>query len=184
MQAVFFDASGVLYHRRDGRAILRAALRRQDRRPPWARARGAVTLFDGVPETLAALRARGFKIGVITDTSVSTAEKLRWLRDAGLDLPWHAFANSREVGARKPDPAIYRFALAQAGVAPATSLFVGHAAHELAGARALGMATVAFNPDPGARADYRIARFADLLALPALAAPAPLPDRIAPRGWW
>lgn len=131
-----------------------------------------IRLSEGVMPTLWALRARGLRLGVITDTVAATPEKLAWLRASGLDLDWDAFANSREVGARKPDARIYLAALEQAGVRAEEAVFVGHSARELAGARAVGMATVAFQPDPGAdtEADVTIAHFADLLALPVLQA--------------
>ena len=114
------------------------------------------------------LRRRGFRLGVITNTSVTTAEKLAWLRTQHVDVAWDAFANSSEVGIRKPYPEIYRRALEQAGVSAAEAIFVGHAADELAGAQALGMRTVACHADADAVADVTIATFASLLTLPVL----------------
>ena len=128
-----------------------------------------ITLYPGVIVTLGALRARGVRLGVITDSASSSADKLRWFRGQGLTLGWDAFANSCEVGARKPDPRIYRAALTQAGVVAEESVFVGHKASELVGARALGMATVAFRPDADAEAPITLFDFVDLLALPFLA---------------
>jgi HAD superfamily hydrolase (TIGR01509 family) len=142
------------------------ATRRKEGCRAQAADHGDIRLIEGVIPTLRALRARGLRLGVITDTVAVTAEKLAWLRAAGLDLAWDAFANSREVGARKPDARIYLTALEQAGVHADEAVFVGHSARELIGAKAVGMATVAFQPDPGAVADMTIAHFADLLTLP------------------
>ncbi|WIG59431.1 MAG: hypothetical protein OJF49_002178 [Ktedonobacterales bacterium] len=128
-----------------------------------------ITLYPGVIVTLGALRARGVRLGVITDSASSSADKLRWFRGQGLTLGWDAFANSCEVGARKPDARIYRAALTQADVVAGESVFVGHKASELVGARALGMATVAFRPDADAEAPMTLFDFVDLLALPFLA---------------
>jgi len=128
----------------------------------------AITVFDGVPGTLQELRRRGFRLGVITNTSVTTTEKLAWLRTHDVDVAWDAFVSSSEVGMRKPDAAIYRRALEQARVRAPEAVFVGHAADELAGAQAIGMWTVACHPDADAVADVTIATFAALLTLPEL----------------
>ncbi|MCH9052512.1 MAG: hypothetical protein IIA72_15795 [Proteobacteria bacterium] len=46
---------------------------------------------------------------------------------------------------------------------PGEAAFVGHAAAELAGAKALGMTTIAFNrDDETVRADHVISRFGEL----------------------
>lgn len=157
-------------------AILAACGVAQDGLLPEGRAALAadaadVTLYDGVSSTLHALRERGFMLGVVTDSVSPAAEKLRWLRAAGLDIRWDAFADSCELGACKPDPRIYQAALDACGVAASESVFVGHKASELAGARALGMATVAVYYDADATADHYIRQLADLLALPFLGKP-------------
>ena len=89
---------------------------------------------------------------------------------------------SCNVGAAKPDPAIYLAACEALGVAPAECLFVGDGgADELRGAAALGMIPVQMTgildrhfpelvASQGVAARYRIARIAELaeeLARPA-----------------
>lgn len=66
------------------------------------------------------------------------------------------------------DPRIYRAALDACGVSPSESVFVEHKASELAGAHAIGMATVAVYYDADAVADHYIRQFAGLLTLPFL----------------
>ncbi len=127
---------------------------------------GNIRLYEGVLETIKTLKARKIKLGIITDAAVTKLCKLMWLKAQGLDIVWDAYANSMDFGTRKPDPALYRAALQQAQITRLDTAFVGHAAHELQGARQVGLTTVAFNPDPGAQADYFIERFADLLDLP------------------
>lgn len=127
-----------------------------------------ICLFPGLIETLAALKQRGYKLGVITDAAVPKETKLGWLKAGGLDFSWDAYANSMDLGVRKPHLRMYQSAMEQAGVQPAESIFVGHAEHELVGARAAGMATVAFNYDPGVEADWYIQDFGDLLDVPVL----------------
>jgi HAD superfamily hydrolase (TIGR01509 family) len=124
-----------------------------------------ISLCDDVPETLGALRARGLRLGVITNSASSAEEKRSWLRACGLDIRWDCFISSCDVGMRKPDLEIYQFALARCGEAASDADFVGHSASELQGAREAGLTTIAINPDTGAQADIMLSRFADLLHL-------------------
>jgi HAD superfamily hydrolase (TIGR01509 family) len=219
MQAIFFDANGVLYYRVDKHGPMRAFLERHHLRVPSAKtvhqataavrkrafvgaiakadyydavlaawgvtdprlraeghrvqdaAQAAIILYTGVPETLQTLKARGFKLGIVTNSVATTSDKLRWFREGGLTIAWDVIANSVEVGVGKPDPRLYLVALEQSGVAAADALFVGHKEGELSGAQAVGMHTVAFNADSSVQAEYTIARFADLLNLPMLQIP-------------
>lgn len=125
-----------------------------------------VSFFDGVRETLLALKAQGYLLAIVTDTANTLSAKLRWFERGGFGHVWDAITSSIDVGVRKPDPQIYHAALRQLGVTPDQAVFVGHRAAELDGARAVGMRTVAFNPDPDARGDLAVERFADLLTLP------------------
>jgi HAD superfamily hydrolase (TIGR01509 family) len=128
-----------------------------------------VAIFDGVPETMRTLKAQGFYLGIITDTSLPVATKLRWFERAGFGNVWDSVISSAEVGVRKPDPRIYQAGIEQVGVSFAEAGFVGHKKSELDGAHAVGMTTILFNPDPDASADYTIDHFCDLLALPMIA---------------
>ena len=127
-----------------------------------------VSFFDGVKETLLALKKRGFLLGVVTDTYHPTTVKLGWLERAGIGHVWDVFVSSCEVGVRKPDPRIYRMALDELGIEPEEAAFVGHKASELQGAKVVGMTTVAFNYGEGAEADFHIEHFSKLLELPIL----------------
>lgn len=144
-----------------------------------------VDLFPAVPETLHLLRSQGLKLGIVTNTLNSTAEKLGWFQRRGMpaDL-WSAFATSCELGLVKPDAAIYQHALRGLGTSPRETVFVGHAQVELDGAKAVGMSTIAFNrDDETVTADLVIDRFSDLLAAVARTVPqpdAPDPDSTVP----
>jgi HAD superfamily hydrolase (TIGR01509 family) len=127
---------------------------------------GNVALYDGVTETITTLKARKYKLGIITDAAVTKLCKLTWLKSCGLSIVWDAYANSMDLGTRKPDPLMYHTALQQARITHLDSVFVGHAPHELEGAQQVGFTTLAFNHDPGAEADYYIESFSDLLTLP------------------
>lgn len=127
-----------------------------------------VVIFEGVPETMRALKQRGFYLGIITDTSLPVSTKLRWFEKAGFGNVWDAVISSAEMGFHKPDPRIYQAGVEQVGVKYSEAAFVGHKKSELDGATAVGMPTIAYNPDPDAEADYRIIHFSELLDLPLL----------------
>lgn len=122
-----------------------------------------VEFFEGVPETLLELKKQGYLLSIVTDTANSISAKLDWFERGGFAHIWDSIVSSLELGTRKPDPRIYQAALQQLGLTPDQVVFVGHRSSELAGARAVGMATIAFNYDKDASADVFIENFADLL---------------------
>ncbi|WP_112322855.1 HAD family hydrolase [Oceanibium sediminis] len=138
-----------------------------------------VVFFDGVGETLHELKRQGFKLGIVTNTFNPPAEKAQWFKTIGVDGIWDSYADSCELGVVKPDPAIYLAALEPLKISPRNAAFVGHAQVELDGAKALGMTTIRFNPDPDCdRSDYTAQAFSDLLSLPPIArAAAPIPAK-------
>ncbi len=125
-----------------------------------------VQAIPGGREALAALKQRGFVLGIVTDTIYPIGRKMRWLSQVGVAEFIDVVACSTVVGAQKPDPAIYMNALQQAHLRPYESAFVGHAADELEGARRAGLATVAVLYEPDARADYYAECLIDLLDVP------------------
>jgi putative hydrolase of the HAD superfamily len=128
-----------------------------------------VEFFEGVQETLLALKERGFLLGIVTDTANPIHAKLNWFERGGFGHVWDSITSSMEVGTRKPDPRIYAAALQQLGVKANQAVFIGHRAQELEGARNAGIRTIAFNYDDDAVADYFIEKFSDLLRVPVIA---------------
>jgi putative hydrolase of the HAD superfamily len=126
----------------------------------------AVEFFEGVRETLLALKEQGYLLGIITDTANSIHTKLGWFARGGFAHVWDTIISSMEIGVCKPDPVIYQAALSQLGVTAGETAFVGHKVSELDGAQAVGMKTIAFNQEKDARADYYIETFAGLLNVP------------------
>jgi putative hydrolase of the HAD superfamily len=122
--------------------------------------------IPGGRETLAGLKKRGFLLGIVTDTIYPIERKMRWLDKVGVAEFIDVVACSTVLGAHKPDLAIYLSAVQQAGLTPSESAFVGHHAGEIEGARKAGLATVAVNYDPDARADYYAQSLPDLLNVP------------------
>ena len=127
-----------------------------------------VQFFEGVQQTLIALKDKGYLLGIVTDTANSVHAKLQWFEKGGFGHVWDSIISSKELGTRKPDPKIYCAALEQLGVDARQAAFVGHKASELEGARAVGMKTIAFNYEQDARADYYVEKFADLLKVPTI----------------
>lgn len=129
---------------------------------------GNIVLFPMVKVTLDSLKERGFLVGIVTDAGVSKLTKLAWFKKQGLDIVWDAYANSMDLKTRKPDLYMFEAALEEAGVTADETVFVGHDARELNGARRAGLRTIAFNYDPDVEADYFVDKFEDLLTLPFL----------------
>lgn len=124
-----------------------------------------VRYFDGVSETLSALKNRNHYLGIVTDTAQPLHVKISKLERGGFGNVWDSIISSQEVGVQKPDPKIYQLALQQLGLNPNQAVFVGHKPSELEGARNIGMETVAFNYENGAKADFYIEKFCDLANL-------------------
>ncbi len=129
----------------------------------------SVRFFDGVQQTLIALKDMGYLLGIVTDTANPISVKLGWFEQGGFEHVWDSIISSQEIGVRKPDPGIYRAAMQQLGVTSAQTVFVGHKRSELDGAHAVGIKTVAFNYGENVNADYYIQQFFDLLKLPVIA---------------
>lgn len=129
-----------------------------------------IEIMPGVPETIRQLKARGFILGIVTDTAFTFSKKLNWFDQHGFGRVWDTVISSKEIGVRKPSPDMYDKAIAQIGVRAEEAVFVGHKKTELDGARAVGLRTVAFNYEPEAVADAYIEQFQDLLTLPLLQA--------------
>lgn len=98
--------------------------------------------------TLAALRERGLHLQIVSNIDVDQFEAV-WPQ---LDLAdhVHAITTSEEARSCKPDPGIFRHALAKAGNPdPASVVFVGDSVlHDVAGANALGMTSVLIGAAP------------------------------------
>lgn len=127
--------------------------------------------LPGAAATLRVLKQRGFVLGVITDTMYPSEWKMSWLARIGVAESVDAVVCSTEIGARKPEPAIYLAALRRASVQPREAAFVGHDASDLDGAHRVGMTTVAVDPDRSIQADYNVSSLTDLLALPIFQGP-------------
>ena len=98
----------------------------------------AIELYDDVLPTLATLRERGHPTVLVSNCSWATRPTVERL---GLDKACNAIVLSCELGARKPDPAIYRAALDALDARADDALFVDDQTAYCDGARALGIDT-------------------------------------------
>jgi putative hydrolase of the HAD superfamily len=138
---------------------------------------GCAAPADGLHETLAALRGRGVRVGIVTNGVVARqAPKVAVL---GLDGLVDAVVVSEAVGVSKPDRRIFDHALAALGVRPEAAWFVGdNPVTDVLGARRAGLTPVwlrrgpwpADHPEP----ELRIETLGELL--PLIARPAVRPD--------
>ncbi len=101
-------------------------------------ARGAAwRIYDDVLPAFGALRARGKRLGLISNWD---ARLDGILDDLGLAERLDCVVISHHVGAQKPDPAIFRRAAELCGIAPGRALHVGDSYEDdVLGARAAGM---------------------------------------------
>jgi putative hydrolase of the HAD superfamily len=103
----------------------------------WREVAGATSL-------LRALRAR-VRVGIVSNNL--TREQEDKLRFCGFDRLVDAVVISESAGVSKPDPEIFRMALAQLGTPATEAVMIGDAWNtDIAGARAAGMRAVWLNP--------------------------------------
>lgn len=122
-----------------------------------------VFAYPGAREALAGLKARGFILGLVTDTIYPLEWKMSWLEKVGVAEFIDVVSCSTVTHSHKPEPEMYLNALRQAKLNPNEAAFVGHDAGELRGAKRAGLTTVAVNYDPGAQADFYAKSLSDLL---------------------
>lgn len=139
-------------------------------------------LWEDVPAevvpALGRLRAAGFHLVVVSNAN----GRLRAVFDRiGLTPHLDDVIDSTEVGYEKPDPGIFRLALARAGSAPGRALHVGDLYHvDVVGARAAGIRGVLLDA-ADLYGDHDCPRVATLSALVALVeAGDPRPFGLAP----
>ncbi|HZQ97806.1 MAG TPA: HAD family hydrolase [Chloroflexota bacterium] len=104
-------------------------------RATWS---GGVHLYDDALPTIRELR-RDRRVAIVSNCGYQTSA---WIEALGLAREVDAVVLSCEVGALKPDPAIFHTALASVGVAPAHAALVDDVAAHLDASRALGLRTV------------------------------------------
>jgi putative hydrolase of the HAD superfamily len=104
-----------------------------------------LVLFDDVAPTLARLKGQGLTLGLITNVDYDIAPICDRL---GLSSYLDFLVTSQEVGAGKPDPAIFYAALRRAGVKASEAIHVGDQYHaDVLGARNAGIKPLLLDRD-------------------------------------
>jgi putative hydrolase of the HAD superfamily len=115
------------------------ALEYQDRCP------GKPHLMAGSLELLQALRA-DYRLGIISNGVI--ANQTRKLRSAGIEDYFEDLVTLDLAGHAKPDPRIFQFALARAGVDAHDAMHIGDSyPGDVLGAHQAGLSVIFFNPD-------------------------------------
>ena len=124
-------------------------------------------LFPGVPETLAALKRRGARLGVLTNKPQELTDLL--LPRLGLETLFSTVYGAGRKPYTKPDPRIFQDVVAElSGSGTSPAVMIGDSITDLNTARAAGapciLMTYGFTPVPAAQlgADMALDAFADL----------------------
>jgi phosphoglycolate phosphatase len=94
-------------------------------------------VMPGAREAVAALAARGVRLGLATTRSADSARDT--LRVSGLDTHISAIGGGDEVAHHKPAPDVLLLVLERLGCPPASALMVGDTTADVLAARAAGM---------------------------------------------
>ncbi|MGH9364701.1 MAG: HAD family hydrolase [Thermoanaerobaculia bacterium] len=114
-------------------------------------------------ETLTALRARGYRLGVVSNAD---GRVRRLLEEAGLASHLEIILDSAEVGVEKPDPRIFLAATKRLRLPAAACAYVGDIYEiDIAGARAAGLAAILIGSCPAPEPVTRVPDLAALLEL-------------------
>jgi HAD superfamily hydrolase (TIGR01509 family) len=102
------------------------------------------TLVPEAPAVLEALRGRGFRLAVVSNSNGSVADILQAV---GLAEYLDAIMDSGRLGVEKPDPKIFEAAAAAVDVRPEEAVHVGDLySIDVAGARAAGCRAILLDP--------------------------------------
>lgn len=122
-----------------------------------------VFLFPEAIETLSCL-SKKYHLHIITN-GFQEVQYIK-LETSGMDVYFKEIITSEEAGVKKPDPGIFHYALKRAGAIASESLMVGDDAEvDVAGALAVGMDAVFFNPDAQSLQDEGIVQISRLFEL-------------------
>jgi HAD superfamily hydrolase (TIGR01509 family) len=101
-------------------------------------------VMPGVPDALERLQHLGLTLAVVSNSDGTVAKSLD---DAGLLHYMNFVVDSADAGVEKPDPRIFKIALARAGADPRRTLYVGDLYHaDVVGARGAGIHALLLDP--------------------------------------
>lgn len=97
--------------------------------------------FDGVPELLGAIEARGLRWGIVTNKPEGLAQRV--VAGMGWSQRCAVLVGGDTLATRKPDPGQLFLACDRMGIAPAQAIYVGDDLRDIQAARSAGMPSVA-----------------------------------------
>ncbi len=110
-------------------------------------------LNEGVVDGLQALDREGYSLYCLSNDVAEWSVLLR--KRFNLEKYFDGWAVSGEIGIRKPDPGIFKFALKKAGFKPEECLCVDDRSSNLATAKNMGMRVLLFEtPESGEKDNY------------------------------
>jgi phosphoglycolate phosphatase-like HAD superfamily hydrolase len=98
------------------------------------------SVFDGIPDLLADLRAAGVRLAVATSKNEGTARRI--IEHFGLDGHFDVIAGASDDGVRSSKADVLAHALAQLAPLPPRVMMVGDRSHDVEGAAVHGIDTV------------------------------------------
>ena len=113
-------------------------------------------VYEGVPESLGELRARGHPTALVTSKMFDLA--VRALRFTGLREMIDVVIGVEQSTRHKPDPEPVQIALAALGYAADEAVFLGDSPHDVGAGNAAGVITVAAEWGPFSVAEIEVAR--------------------------
>lgn len=122
----------------------------------------------GATELMRALKMRGFKMGIVSNTPFPGNFFKKDLERFGLLHYFQTLVWSSEFGRRKPSPDIFKRALADLEIAPYEAVYIGDKLdRDVAGSRGVGMQSIWFDrKGNGKNHDgYRILSLMDIFSL-------------------
>lgn len=126
----------------------------------------SLQVYDDARALLASLKFRGYRVGVVSNAIFPGHYFTTSVSALGLAGYIDTFVSSADVGLAKPNPAPYLRALADLGVEPGESLFVGDSpVTDIPGAHKAGMLAVLLQRAGGAPAPAGVSTIERLTAL-------------------
>jgi 2-haloacid dehalogenase len=102
-----------------------------------------LSAYSEVPEVLAALKARGDKLAILTNGDVDMIDAA--VKSAGLDDVFDAVLTVHEIGVFKPNQRVYKLASDRFGCAPGDITFLSSNRWDVAGGHVFGFNTMWVN---------------------------------------
>lgn len=103
------------------------------------------SLDEALPALIDQLKDAGMKVGVISNTEDGRLEEV--LKLTGICERFDVLVDSYAVGLRKPDAAIFQYALERLGLEPGEAVYVGDSyGHDIVGAQRAGLRAILLDP--------------------------------------